>query len=265
MSREIYDAIPALNFSKAKYLLDSPAHFKAAEQRKPEPEDETRFAVGTLVHAMVLEGKTLLDLYAIKPEGMKFNTREGKEWRDAQTLPILTSEESASIPAMAEAIAADKEAAKLLHACQFREQIMQATVAGVNCKALLDCSGKDSTGWRGFVDLKTTATGSDEREFSKKVETLHYDMQMAWYGALLSMHYADSDLRPWSAWIVVETKPPYIVRTYWPSDDFLRSGIDKMSRALAIYDECQKSGYWPKPAYATTELNRPAWAKPIND
>ena len=69
-----------------------------------ESEDELKYAVAKLSHAMILEGKDLRSNFAIKPAGLNLATREGQEWKKAQTLPILKEEDANRVPRMAEAV-----------------------------------------------------------------------------------------------------------------------------------------------------------------
>ena len=78
MTIKEYFAIDALNSSRAKLILRSADHFKSAED-EPEPEATESQNVGTCVHAMSIEGKDLRDTFAIKPEGMRFSTKERQE------------------------------------------------------------------------------------------------------------------------------------------------------------------------------------------
>ena len=50
---------------------------------------------------------------------------------------------------------------------------------------------------------------------------------------------------PWCAWIAVENKAPYGVNVFYPDDDFLRSGDERMRNALRLFKACTESGVWP--------------------
>ena len=244
MTREEYDALPGANFSTLKYLLLSGAHYKAALAQKEEEtaEDKLRFAVGTLTHAMVLEGKNLLSLYAVKPEGMSFATKEGKAWRAEQTLPILDSESAIKIPRMAEAVAANPLARNIILRCPNREFPLQAEIDGVLCKGLLDLHGRDKAGIFTIPDYKTT-TDAQDFAFRHKVQfQFHYDLQSELYKAL-ARECDQGDCEP--LWIVQETNPPYEVMVYSPSNDLRVSGQDKLQTVLSRYREYEASGKWP--------------------
>lgn len=260
MNRDEYNAIPALNFSMAKHLLRSPAHFKAAEDEEREETDAMR--IGTLVHAMVLEGKDLRDLYAIKPKGMSFATTEGKEWKAAQSLPILKEEDANGIPRIAEAITRNPDAVALLKGCPQRERAITFEMRGIACKALLDASGTDGTSWA-VSDLKT-AMDASPREFAKQAFKMHLDMQAAWYSDGLAI-VEGLEVHPWFAWIVVEKKPPFFNVVYEPEEAMLETGRAKIELAIKRYKDCMKTGVWPMPLRGRQMLELPYWAKVEQD
>jgi len=256
MTRKEYCQHPALNFSLAKHLLKSPAHFKAAQDEDREETEAMR--IGTLAHSMVLEGKNLLDLYAIKTHGMSFASKEGKHWRDKQTLPILTQEDAEGIPRIAAAIADNPDARRILAGCKERETPIIATMHGVLCKALIDLHDPASGKWT-VGDFKT-AQDASPREFAKNAYKMDYDMQAAWYSDVVAIYYGIEN-PPWWFWIVAEKKPPFVNSVYVPSDEFMQSGRNKVERALTIYKECLASGEWPMPLSGIQQIELPAWAK----
>jgi hypothetical protein len=254
MTTAEYRAHPALNFSLAKHLLKSPAHFKAAQDEEREETDAMR--VGTLAHAMILEGKDLRDLYAIKPAGMSFATKDGKAWRDEQTLPILREEDANSIPRMAQAIVSNQDAAAVLRGCQHREMPIFGTVMGVECKALLDVAGCVDGAWV-IADLKT-CQDSSARSFGWTVEDMHYDLQAAWYSTILATIH-DLETPPFWVWLAIEKAAPFVNRVF-TAEHWMDSGMEKLERVLTLYKECMASGVWPMPYGGMTALERPSWA-----
>lgn len=253
MTTAEYRAHPALNFSLAKHLLKSPAHFKAAQDEEQKETDAMR--IGTLAHAMILEGKDLRHLYAIKPAGMSFATKEGKAWRDAQTLPILREEDSNMIPLAAEAIANNPHAAHILKQCQHRETPIIGSMMGVECKALLDSHGTDSMEWV-INDLKTTVDASP-RSFAKTVEKFHLDLQCAWYSTLLG-NIEGLENPPYWTWTVVETSSPHVNAVY-TAEEWQESGMRKLEIVLDRFKECTANGQWPMPYRGINKLERPAY------
>lgn len=257
MTTEEYRKASGCNFSTLKHLLKSPAHYKAALDDQDDEESEA-MAIGTLAHAMVLEGKDLRDLYAIKPAGMSFSTKEGKAWRDQQTLPILGADAAEGIPRIAAAIKANDYAAAILKGCPMRETPIFGTIMGVPCKVLIDCHGIQDRR-AAVTDFKTTVDASP-REFAKNAYKQHYDLQCAISSALVAMQH-ELDEPPFWSWIVTEKKAPFVNTVYVPTEEFIQSGIRKMERVLTLWKECTESGEWPMPMKGRQELDLPQWAK----
>lgn len=248
--RDIYDEIPALNFSRAKLLLRSP---RAFHFDYPEEEDKTAsLMLGTLVHGVLLEGLDLARCIAIKPAGMKFNTTEGKAWRASQTKPIVTQEECEAVYGMVNSLLDNKHARDILSTCTRREQIFTKLVHDVPCKALIDAVGRTDDGEDAVVELKTSV--DCRAEFMQKRitnEPFHYDLQAAWYRVLSTCRI--------SAWVIVENKPPYDSAVYFPSETIKNSGEIKMRKVLALYKKCSQKDEWPGAQPDPMILDAPRW------
>jgi hypothetical protein len=243
MSRAAYDAMEGINYSTAKALLRSGAHYQAAlaAKGKETEEDRKRFIVGSGLHSVILEGKSLTDLYAQKPDGMSFATKEGKAWRAEQTLPVIDAEQVAQIQGMASAINNHPLAKAVLDSCQHREVPLQADVEGVLCRGLVDALGRDRSGNGIIVDLKSSRDASP-KEFKRTVEwTLHYDLQAQWYKELArNCDHGDCSF----LWVVVENEPPHAVMVYQQGPELVESGNRKLLQVLTTYKECVASGVW---------------------
>jgi PDDEXK-like domain of unknown function (DUF3799) len=254
--RADYDKIVALNYSNAKRLLKSGKEFK--EGRGPK-EDSEHIVVGTMVHAMVLEGKDLRKTYAIKPAKMSFATTVGKQWRDAQTLPILENEAAERVPRMADAIACNEFARSFIKLCPLREHVVIAPMNGVRCKGMLDMVGHDRVNNPGFCEIKTLP---DARKafFRHRIcsEPFFYDGQVCWYRRLLALAtqgFGEGGLpltqgEPpstaiWSVWIACENRPPFDVAVYTPTDRMLASGEERLRDLFTTYHACEQTKSWP--------------------
>lgn len=248
MNATEYRQHPALNFSLAKHLLDSPAHFKAAQDEDHEPSEA--MMLGTLTHAFVLEDKDLRDEYALKPDGMSFATKEGKAWRDAQTKPILADEKAQRVPLCADLLAKSRTVRKMLELCPMRETPIICEFRGVEIKALLDMHSD------GLIADFKTAQDCTKRAFARKISDYHYDMQAAWYQVAHAAKYALDEPAPFY-WLVVEMKQPFARAIYRASDRVIESGLEKMERAIELYKECLASGKWDLPEVELEEIDLP--------
>jgi hypothetical protein len=245
MTRPEYLGLPGLNFSAARQLLRSPGHFKAYLE---EPEDELKYAVGKLAHAMILEGKDLRDLYAIKPAGLNLATKEGKDWKKEQLLPILKEEDANRVPRMAEAIANHPLASRALRLSAQREVVLQSSYNSVPIKGIIDALGAN------ICEVKTTADARYSA-FSKRIAELDYDCQYAWYRSLKNKPLA---------WIVVENHAPFAVNVFYPGADVITSGQQKMDAAITRFKICQEKDNWSTYMFGDyshemQEIGLPVW------
>ena len=256
MTTEEYRAHPALNFSSAKHLLKSPADFKAAQAEKREP--TKAMELGTLIHAIALEGKNLTSMVNIRPEGVNLATKEGKAWKESvdPSKPIITGDDVEMIRGMNKSILENPHAQALLNGCQMLEMPLLASLKGIECKGLIDAAGTDGKDWV-IADLKTTQDASP-REFASTVAKHHYDLQAAWYSALLGQVHQIEE-QPDFFWIVVEKTPPFTCIVY-SATNWITGGNDKLERVLDTYRECEAAKSWPQPHRGIINLEKPAWA-----
>jgi hypothetical protein len=250
-----YRAHPALNFSLAKHMLRSPAHFQAARAH-PEPETKAML-IGTVLHAVILEFRPLASMVAVRPPGLSLVTKEGKAWRSANPGPEITDQEAADITAMAQSILASEIAVSALVAAPQREVELYATMRGIECKAKLDAIGRAWDGAPIIIDIKTTDDVSPDA-FRRTIVQRRYEMQAAWY-CDLAANALGWDEEPRFAWIVVEKAPPYAVAVYECGGDFMDSGRDMCRRAIETYRHCADSGEWPGPADGWNIIQPPSW------
>lgn len=267
MTREEYNELDGVNYSTLKHILRSPAHYQDALLQQAEEDDEediVRYATGTLTHARLLEGKDLLHMFAIKPakdstgRAMTFATKEGKEWRSQQTLPILTQAQADSIQWMSDSITRDKEASAILSACTERESVVEAELLGVKCKALLDAYGLDLHNMPVIPDIKTGPDASEDA-FQRKIGNLHYDFQCVWYSRLKRIQ-AELNEYPHFVWICVENARPFPVQCYYPEPDVWESGGRKVDRALTRLKACRELEEWPAYGGGIRGISMPKWA-----
>jgi hypothetical protein len=254
MTTAEYRQHPACNFSSLKALLTSPAHYQAALAHKAEETEAMR--LGTLVHGITLEGKEPHEMYAFKPDGLNLATKDGKEWRAAQTLEIMGNDKLAAALAMRESVMANVHAAHILSISPERETPLFSTIQGAPCKCLIDAHGTDGVEWW-IADLKTTDDASPDA-FARKVANFHYDLQAELYSEILSRHH-QIETRPYWLWIAVEKTPPYTCAVY-NANEWRESGEAKLDRVLQSWKECTASGEWPQPWQGINQLPKPKWA-----
>lgn len=246
-----------VNQSSLKKILDSPAHYQAALKSKliPTPAME----MGTALHALSLDGEDAFNgAYIKKPDGIRLNTKEGREWKEGVgRKKVLASggkdDPWGSVLGMAKSLERlawfdPKQEDYIKH----NEVSIYWEEHGVNCKARLDRVLIED----GIVlDLKTTDS-VDPELFTKKVVSLGYDFQAAYYARAAEVAYG----KPFKfIFVAVERKAPYTVDLFEVTPDMMQEGLYKVEKALKIYAECNASGEWPNREPVIRQLDYPGW------
>lgn len=264
MNPGIYD-IPAAKYHAGEGVsksmldkIDPPARLRAYLD-EPKEEPTPAMLIGTLAHTAILEPDQFRkDLsHYVRPEGLTFQTKEGKAWRDGhQDKPIITASESDGIAAMVDSVRSHPIAKAMLRRGS-AEQSVYAThqPTGLLRRGRIDWLTEDANGRPCIVDLKTT---EDAREFERKIAAFRYHVQNAYYVDLM-----DGVGTPDAAFIfvVVEKSAPWGVRIVQLDAESVQIGRDAYELELAIYAECHASGVWPGYSPEITTVSLPAWAK----
>ena len=224
----------------------SPAHLKAKLDSPEEPDSEA-LTFGTLAHGIILEGKTLDDLRMVaRPEGLSFSTKEGKAWRDANSIgkKIIKSEDVETVADMREAIRRHPTASSLVTG----RGIYEGTICvpdpwkiGLSLRCRPDFLPENGNS---IIDLKT-ARSSQPDEFRAAAWKHGYFVQAAFY--ILCAEAAGFDCYEHFTFVAVEKKPPYAVEVYHftkGSEDYHRA-VEEIRRQLAILKHCRDTGEWP--------------------
>ena len=246
-----------LNQSSLKKILDSPAHYQAALKTKmiPTPAME----MGTALHCLSLDGQKAFDnSYVKKPEGIRLNTKEGKEWKEGVGRKRVLSAGGKDDPwGSVQGMAAELARLAWFDPSQkdyikYNEVSVYWNDRGVDCKARLDRVLVDE----GIVlDLKTTDS-VDPETFTKKVVNLGYDFQAAYY-TRAAMAAFDKPFR--FIFVAVERKAPFTVDLFEVSPDMMHEGFSKVDRALDLYVKCSESSEWPNREPSIRQLSYPGW------
>lgn len=251
-----YRSHSALNYSSARNLLKSPKHFQAALNRKFEPSRE--MVIGSAVHSIVLEGKQ--PSYIVRPADLDLRTKEGKAWRDKHAgMEIVTQEDHDIVLKAAAAVRDSLDAQYLLKLCPHREIGIVQSYESVPLKGRLDAYGHDEAGKPIVLDLKTTSS-ADPEDFGRKVFSLKYAAQCAWYQSLLALELGLEEPPAWF-WMVVETQEPFDVVLYQPPEEALEIGRAQMKHCIDTYKTCLATGKWPGYAKGIIQLETPVWEK----
>lgn len=237
-NRSEYQSLAALNYSGAKELLKSPAHYQTwlNEPRKETP----ALRIGSAVHAAVLQPDHYAADFAVAPD-VDRRTKEGKEkWAEFQTVhagkTILTEDERELVACVTGQILVTMNRLGIKPA--HREVCLGAVYCGVPVKSALDLVAED-----GYIyDLKTTEDGSP-RGFQQSVRSYRYNLQAHFYRTVCELAGLGRPLG--FRFIVVEKSPPYAVAVYEIGPNLMSYAIEDFERAVKLYADCTASGDWP--------------------
>jgi hypothetical protein len=254
-----YLAVPAMSASGLKHMQRSPAHYFGLhlDPRRVEPEPTAAMANGTLVHACIFEPATVAGRFVVRPPGMTFTTKEGKAWRDAQTLPIIDADALAAAQLQAAAVRALPDVGPLLtdgagevSAFWTDEETASA------CKCRPDWVSPAGDGVV-LIDGKTCQDAGPDG-FGRAIWNFGYHLQAAWY----CDGYAMASGKPVHGFVfaAVESAWPHTAAAYMLTDDVLDAARAINRRLLNQYAECLRSGQWPGYQSTVQLINLPAWA-----
>lgn len=245
-----YRDAKGVNISSLKKMGRTPAHYIAAIEEPQEPTESMEF--GTLVHLAVLEPKRLAGSYVVRPDGMKFSTKEGKAWKDAQTLPIIDADKDKALRDIASAIQTHPTAAAILAGGQNEVSVFkQHDETGLLLKGRIDCLTEDAHGCKTLVDVKTCQDASPG-EFARTIAKFRYDAQAAFYMDLVDGEFF--------VFVAVEKEPPYGIGVYALDPEAIQNGRRSYETWLQRLWDCQSTGNWPCYPTDIQVLSMPKWA-----
>ena len=245
-----YCALPELNWSWLKEMEVSP---KRCKWRADHPRKDTpAFKLGRAIHCAVLEPKRFELDYAVKPEGLRLSSLEGKDWK------ILANDRepvSDVVERCAKSVHEHVEAIKLLKNCRTEETIQWVDQrTGVACKARMDSVSVSPSA---FVDLKKCR---DLAWFERDARKFLYHGQIAWYfDGAVAASVLPHDAKPYI--IAVEDHDECDVLVYPIRDETLNKGRALCRRLLDLWVQCMETGLWPGRGPALTRFELPVFAE----
>lgn len=254
LANEDYRAAPGVNVSALKDAI-TPAHYRASrDEAKPE-EPSAAQQFGTLFHALALEGK---GDFVAKPKGMNFTTKEGKAWRDAQTLPIVSESEAEALASMAGNLQSHQVIASVFRTGGNSEVsgFKGHESSGLLLKGRADYITQDNAQRTVIVDLKTCGFGcGSETAFAKEVAKWKYHQQAAFYLDLFGASFF--------MFVAVEKEPPFAVNVFQLDAESIDQGRSENEKALAMIAEAEASGNWSSYPQQLHTITLPRWAKSL--
>ena len=256
-TREEYRALPALNYSGAKELLKSPAHYKAYLTK---PQEETKaLKIGSAVHAYVLQPDVSLSTYAVAPE-VDRRTKDGKMiWENfvaANAGKTVLTEDEANLVAGVSSSMRDT-LSRLGVKAVATELMLTSDYCGTPLKVAIDLVGSDGY----LYDLKTTEDASP-KGFLQSIRAYRYNLQNYLYR--LVYEQATGDKVRGFRFIATEKAGDgfYPSAVYELGPELMTYAISDFNTAATLYKTCAALDEWP--AYPlevqTIDVNAPAKA-----
>ncbi len=234
MSRNDYDQLTGLNWSRLSLLRKSPAHFKLGFG-----DDTSSLKLGTAAHMAVLEPERFAEDYVI----FTGKIRRGKEWEAFETeqtrlgKSILNQKEYNEALAIRDAVRGHPKAPKYLTGGKSEVTLEWKLGSG---EFSFDCKGRADFIGDCIVDLKTTQCAA-MGPFSRSCLKYGYLGQAAWY---VDGYEAQHGVRKDFVIIAVESSSPWIVQPFRIPDDLLQRGRDLYQSLLGKLDYCRKANFW---------------------
>lgn len=238
-----YHAHEALGSTSIKLLSDPDLSLAEARYQMDNHEDKEAYEVGTLGHALVLEGS--YDHLIHRLEGVKaYRTNEAKAARDwalnEGLIPINDSEADSKlslVEKIRDSVMAHPLASQLLQDGSPEVSIFWDQ-EGVECKGRLDW-------WREeagiIVDLKLLRSAQPE-SVRKQISDLGYYIQRTHY---LNGVQKLTGFRPDWFFVTVGKEEPYSVSVHQMAPETDEAANMRIEYALARYRQATKSNAWP--------------------
>lgn len=258
MPREKYDRLQRVNWSRLKFMLLSPAHYRHALTSQFEDTDAK--ALGRAVHVATLEPELFNTAYVMWDLGR----RAGGDWerfKDAHDdCEILTEKAFTKCRAIQQAVRNDRHASKYLAGGKSEitalwKHVAPAVLAVPGFE--IDCKGRiDFEAANALVDLKTTKDASDDG-FGRESWRYSYHVQAAFYS---DGYFAATGHRKPYVIVAVESHEPWVVQVYRVPEHHLQKGRETYQALLGRVDLCRAENDYPGYSTGELELSLPRWA-----
>jgi hypothetical protein len=235
-----------------------PAYAIARHPSHPNPEPDREsdaLALGELAHALILEGDAVVARrYAVKPAGMKFNTKAGMEWEAAHShLEIVTAADMEAARAIQNAVLNSAKARRSLEGCG-REVTLLAKdpETGLAIKNRPDAMRSNLV-----VNIKTAAN-AHPRKWAADALKYGYHVSEAMTAHILKTIGAPP--RSYIYVVIEKAKRNPIVQVRTLPDTLGALGEAILHKSLRGWAKCAETGNWPPYHDDVKEMDAPPWA-----
>ena len=251
--------------SHLKNILTSPAHYEAVKKRKFFT--SAVMTMGTATHCKALEGEeTFAAQFVRKPDDMKYTTKEGRDWRDAQGRKTLLVNDGKD--RQWDAVLGMTESLRTLEWFdpsqpdyrKYNEVSIYWNEDDIACKARLDRVIRTDNETI-VLDLKTTDAVSVDK-FQGKMVDLGYDFQAAWYSHAAELLYGKPTR---FIFVAVERNEPHTMDLFEVPESVMKEARFKNRLALNRLKNCLETGEWPTRQPSLKSIEYPRWYRYLSE
>lgn len=257
-----YHGIKSVSSSLLKEMKKSCAHGleylnRPTESEKNLSEEKKKsFREGKLIERAILEPHRNKGLI-VKPAGMSFATKEGKEWRAAHDGDeIITAKEDEMLKGVMASIARHRDASAILKSPGKAQPSLFAIdeETGLPLKARLDWLLEGNV----ILDIKTTTTANPALHgFPREIAKYSYHVQAAFYLDMCARLKMPKDC---FVFLAVEKTAPYLVTAIQLDAMSVNKGRNEYQRLLKLYKECSDTNLWPSYSDKIEIVTLPEWS-----
>lgn len=261
-TREQYDALDAMNYSRLKWLADCPARFRHECDNPREPTDALDF--GCAFDLAMFE-PTRFASEVVKARKINRQSNAGKaEYEQYLTENrnnlLIPADDYDTIEPMSRALWAHPAAAAFLSMPGTLQQtaVWRDPGAQILCKGRFDCYKPEA---QIIIDVKTTKN-SKPWLFRSDVSAFGYDVQAAMYSMAAELITGKPHR---FIWLVVEKKAPFIPAVFELDRGTMDAAQQKVRNLLAKYATCSTFDQWPGYSDDVIEIGLPDYAMEVSE
>ena len=252
---------PSLTRTTIKDLLfRSPRHaFYGHSRLNPDyqAKEAERFDIGTAAHALLLDGKDIIEII----DAADWRTKAAKEARDEARakgkIPLLTAQTKdifAMVNAANSALANSELAIVDLQKEGDSELTYIWNEGKTWCRIRPDWISKDRTL---VLDYKTVGNSANPSDISRQIISFGYDIQAAFYTRGVR---EIEGTEPKFIFLFQEIEEPYLCSFIGLPPQFMDMGASKVDYGLFLWRQCLEKNEWPGYPQRICWVEPPTWA-----
>lgn len=239
MTNKEYREHEGISKSSLWEINKSPLHFR---YKMDNPQIDTpALLFGRAVHKFVLEESYFWNEFVIAPICDRRTVAGKAEWNEfalySQGRDIITQSDFDEIKAISDSIKSVPDAWELLQGKVEQSYFWTDNMTGESCKCRPDVINHEK---KLIVDLKTTDSCEDNH-FERSAKKYGYKLQAGMYReGVFQNTFEEYGFK----FVAVEKKPPYAVRIYNCTPEYIDQGYDKFRELIGIYHDCKVKNEW---------------------